>query len=357
MNNVHIKGDGLAGMLAVNLFNKYYDVTCSHEAPPFDVGVSNTLGLFKQLRGVNNPSYADLEKYNGLIKLGVSKEGFGNNNYFMSFTPPEVSVQFNSVDFINFLKDINNNVQYIDGHNISNDSIIIDCSGYANLDDNYQYIKVPVNTVLGYTYDWTYPEFQYTKLIAGKYGYISMIPTKNKCFVSYIFNNEITNEETITKELGITDYKIFNFKSYYHKNAVKDYINGNKAFFIEPFEATAVDGYLKINELILNIERYGVDKIEANNAYLYYIQEATEVVMMHYLAGSKYKNDFWLHAKDISEDYFKNKVSENFINRVLKIDKPYIETEPSYFYTDKGWEYNITNLNVKDKLSKLLLLH
>ncbi len=212
MQKIHVKGDGLAGMLAVNLFNKYYDVSCSHEAPPFDVGISNTLGLFKQLRGVNNPSFADLDKYNGLIKLGVSKEGFGNNNYFMSFTPPEVSVQFNSVDFINFLKDINNNVQYIDGHNISNDSIIIDCSGYANLDDNYQYIKVPVNTVLGYTYNYTYPEFQHTKLIAGKYGYISMIPTKNKCFVSYIFNNEITNEETIAKELGITEYKIFNFK-------------------------------------------------------------------------------------------------------------------------------------------------
>ena len=49
MNTVHIKGDGLAGMLAVNLFSKDYNVTCSNEAKPFDVGISNTLGLMRQL--------------------------------------------------------------------------------------------------------------------------------------------------------------------------------------------------------------------------------------------------------------------------------------------------------------------
>ena len=351
MNTVHIKGDGLAGMLAVNLFSKDYNVTCSNEAKPFDVGISNTLGLMRQLNGINNFSYQDIDSFNGHLKTGVSKEGFGNNKYFMSFSPPEVSVHFNSVDFINYLKSINK-VQYDNGDNAD---IVIDCSGKPNLDKNYKSVKLPVNTVLGYSYNWLYPTFNYTRLIASKHGYISMIPTKYKCFVSYIYNNKITNEETIAKELEIEEYNIFNFDSYYHTNPFKEYTNGNKAFFLEPFEATSVDGYLKINELIYNIEKFGLKKQDANDEYLYYIQEAIEVVMMHYLAGSKYNTDFWYYAKEISEHFFKNKASNNFMNRLLKIDKPYIETQPSYFYTDKGWEYNITNLNVKDKLSKLLL--
>ena len=98
-----IIGSGLSGMLAANLFNHQsdFEVHCvDNNSKQQNVGISATLDFYLLMKYTNNLNYQDIKKFNAWHKTGVSKEGFGNNNYFQSFDLANISCQFNSLDLI-----------------------------------------------------------------------------------------------------------------------------------------------------------------------------------------------------------------------------------------------------------------
>jgi hypothetical protein len=149
-------------------------------------------------------------------------------------------------------------------------------------------------------------------------------------------------------------FKSFSFKNYYIKQAVKDNVlyNGNKSAFLEPFEATAFSNTIRLTSDYF--EHLVYDQPFHNDRYLEYIQESQEVILMHYLAGSKWDTEFWNNATNVAEDFFKNYSSDKFKQRIEKITKPYLKKNTlSFFYTQSLYEYNIFNLGIHEKLKSL----
>lgn len=373
MKKITVIGKGLAGMMSVNFFNnvEHWEVECVYNTdyPEQDVGISTALDFYGYMSEINNLTYPEVKEFKGFHKTGVSKENFGDNTYFQSFKAGNISVQFNSVDMINYLQKLNDNIKYTELEDVSykslNTDYIVDTTP-PNWDDDYAYSKhIPVNKAHGTKIPWLYPQFDYTRIIARPYGWISMIPTKDFLFCTYIFNQDLNSDSEIEDDMlvhlldeayDISDlkFKSFPFKNYYIKQALKDNVlyNGNKSAFLEPFEATAFSNTIRLASDYF--EHLVYDQPFHNDRYLEYIQESQEVILMHYLAGSKWDTEFWNHATNVAEDFFRNHSSDKFKQRIEKITKPYLKKNTlSFFYTQALYEYNIFNLGVYEKLKSL----
>lgn len=368
---ITVIGDGLAGMLAINLFNTKSDleIECvSNNNKPQDVGISATLDFYLYMNYMNHIGYQDVKEFNAHHKTGVMKTGF-NKDYFQSFDLANISCQFNSLDLINYLKTQNSNIKYsnIDRNKIDSD-YILDTSGKPKLDTNYEIIKdIPVNTALGIKIAWDRPNFDYTSINARPNGYISCIPTGNYLFVTYIFNNEISNDSEILQDLqlfltqskisyNVLDYKLLKFNNYYRKQTKENNIfySGNSAFFIEPFEATSLSGILRLNAFALEFINKTVP-VYPSEDYLSYIKECIEMILIHYLSGSVYDTPFWSMAKEKATNYFATSSSDYLKERLIEIDYPHkMASRPSYFYDIGMFEFNLNNLGILNKLKEII---
>lgn len=346
-------------MLAVNLFNNKtdFEVECvDNNTGKQNVGISATLDLYGYLKYINNIGYDEIHKFNAWHKTGVSKEGFGDSNYFQSFDLTNISCHFNSLDLINYLYKINENVKYIDKLDKNSDYII----DATNTPKDVVDIEMPVNTILGIKIPWDNPTFDYTRLIARPYGYISIMPTKRYMFVTYVYNNTFNTTEDITNDLNelnydTNKYQTFSFKSYYHPQPLtgNTLYTGNSAFFLEPFEATSLGSTIK-----LNIAAYELwtqqSPLTRMLEYNEYVQECREMILIHYLAGSKWDTLFWNNAQDVAERFFKHNMSDAFKQRLKVLKEPWQkELQPSFFYDIDLFRHNLDNLGITSKL----LLH
>jgi len=368
---ITVIGNGLAGMLAINLFNtkSVLEIECvSNNSNPQDVGISATLDFYLYMNYMNNIGYQDVKQFNAHHKTGVMKTGF-NKDYFQSFDLANISCQFNSLDLINYLKNKNSNIKYLDIEKSEIDSdYILDTSGKPKLDSNYELIKeIPVNTAIGIKIPWEQPNFDYTSINARPNGYISCIPTGKYLFATYIFNKEISTNSDILKDLqlfltennfsyDISGYKVLEFDNYYRK-ITKDnniFYSGNSAFFIEPFEATSLSGILRLNAFALEFINKTVPTYPTED-YLSYIKECIEMILIHYLSGSVYDTPFWSMAKEKATNYFATSSSDYLKERLIEIDYPHkMASRPSYFYDIGMFEFNLKNLGVLDKLKEII---
>lgn len=356
MKKLSVVGAGLSGMLAVHLFNNQsdFEIECiDNNSGKQNVGISSTLDLYLYLKYCSNINYKDIEKFNAWHKTGVSKEGFGDSNYFQSFDLANISCQFNSLDLINYLQSINKNIKYTDTLD-KNSDFIIDAT---NKPKDITNVTMPVNTILGFKLSWEYPTFDYTRLIARPFGYISIMPTKKYKFVTYVYNNKFNTSEDIISDLldlgyKVNDYQNWSFNSYYlNKPLQKNKLyTGNSAFFLEPFEATSLGSAIK-----LNVAAYELwtkqSPVDRHIEYLEYVQECQEMIYIHYLAGSIWDTPFWNNAQMLAKKFFANNMSKEFKTRLEKINKPWInELRPSYFYDFNMFKYNLNNLNITKQL-------
>jgi len=375
MNKLTVVGKGLSGMLSVNFFNNIpnWEIECFYNGnyPEQDVGISTPLDFYAYMGDINNLRYPDIKEFKGHHKTGVSKENFGGNTYFQSFRVGQISVHFNSVDMINYLYKLNENIKYneLDG-NVNyedlNTDYIIDTTRPEH-GDMYEYPKhIPVNTSHGTRIKWSYPSFDYTRLIARPYGWIGMIPTAEYVFCTYTFNSNINSIDDIESDMkefllseaySIEDlkFKTFPFKNYYIKEPVQGnvFYNGNKCSFLEPFEATSISNTLRITSNYFEHLMYSQPFY--TQRYLDYIQESQEVILMHYLAGSKWDTPFWKQATANAEVFFMTESSEKLKYRIEKISKPYLKIDTiSFFYSQELYNYNIFSLGVYEKLKQLV---
>ena len=79
------------------------------------------------------------------------------------------------------------------------------------------------------------------------------------------------------------------------------FVNGNRALFLEPIQATSLGCYGLINEMIL-------DRIESdvydNQKYHDIMNEVIMFINLHYLRGSDYDTPFWRMATKGAEKLF-----------------------------------------------------
>jgi len=91
-------------------------------------------------------------------------------------------------------------------------------------------------------------------------------------------------------------------------------------------EATSIATIDDINRYTFDIlfNRNELDFV--NNKYNKWFKEVQDIITLHYLAGSKYNNKFWKHAKKLAEDCYNDKsqllkdILENKKNPLFRIN-------------------------------------
>ena len=142
------------------------------------------------------------------------------------------------------------------------------------------------------------------------------IPLQKSSGWGYLWNSSITSELEAQSNLIkiLEEYQVeyltencrqFEFKNYYAKSVMNEdgniFVNGNRALFLEPIQATSLGCYGLINEMIL-------DRIE-NDVYDYQkyhdiMNEIIAFINLHYLNGSDFDTPFWKMATTGAKELF-----------------------------------------------------
>ena len=363
-----IIGKGTAGCLALIHFLRwsdfeitwYYDPNTKAQA----VGEGSQINLPKMLSDCADINFLNWSKIDGNFKTGIMYQNWGKQDYFHNFLPPSLGMHFNAVKLQNYIHDnFSNKVKTHEGH-ISHDDIdadfIFDCSGKPNdLSDFTIPEFISVNSVYVTQCYWDKPQFNYTITRAMPNGWCFGIPLQNRCSIGYLYNNEITQLETIKEEVqdvfldnNLTpsqDTNAFSFKNYYRKQNFVDRVvyGGNASFFLEPMEATSILTMERTQEWAFDYFYGNLNQDHANFLYNQWQLESEQIIMMHYAAGSKWKNDFWTYAQSRGN---------SCITEASKSEKwqHFVSASKSYKYGDYngneyggGWAYHSFKENLE----------
>ena len=137
------------------------------------------------------------------------------------------------------------------------------------------------------------------------------LPLSNKVSFGYLYNSKLTTKQECLIDLEEDKYKInyhhhqnlrhYQFKSYHAKSMVnKDrniFVNGNRALFFEPIQATSIGAYGAINHLIMGCICRDIDP---QPMFLKLVEECILFINLHYKKGSDYNTPFWKEASQQS---------------------------------------------------------
>jgi hypothetical protein len=360
---ITIIGRGNAGCISAlhfyhygKLNNKKFEVELIHDSKinPVPVGQATTLDIPELLWAATD--FKNLLKFNFTEKRGILYENWGKKNkkWIHEFPVGKYGIHFDPKTFqdyivnnlkINFLEKDENVIDY---QKIDSD-YIIDCRGAPDKMEKYDPLINPLNCALLASLPKDDSLF-WTRTIATPDGWCFGIPLKDRISVGYNFNKDITSEEkakdnfiNLLKVKNIN--KVFNFKQYIAKNAVIDnriFLNGNKLFFLEPLEATAMNTYQvwcrHIWDAIIDKKITIEDSEKRIKEYIFKIQN---FILWHYSSGSIYKTKFWSYAKRL---YEKNKDSnfESIVKKTKNYNMTYLKSNDVFNYAQwSGW--NIKN--------------
>jgi hypothetical protein len=322
MKRIVVLGKGTAGSQSIIHFLRHMP-DCEIEwhfdsnIPTQAVGEGSVLTLARNMFENLNLNYLELEKVDGTIKTGIYKSGWGVNqpDFLHSFPPPYVSLHFNARGLQNYIYEkVKNNVKIVD-HNIKADDIdadfVMDCSGKPDsLEEFFTPSYIPVNSVHVTQCYWEYPRFNHTLCIARPYGWVFGIPLQNRCSIGYLYNNNINNLDEVKQDVKnifdrfnlapSEDTNTFTFGNYFRKKNFDGHIayNGNASFFLEPLEATSVGVMDQIQRSSWDLWHGNISEDSANQTYHRLLHEIETLIMLHYLAGSQYKTEFWEFAQE-----------------------------------------------------------
>jgi hypothetical protein len=300
--------------------------------------------------------YKKLFNFNFTQKNGIMYENWGKKNikWFHEFPFGTYGIHFDPESFQNYvLSNLKINFKEKDENIINYEKIdsdyIIDCRGSPNNLEEYDELVNPLNCCLLSNL----PEdksIYWTRTIATPDGWCFYIPLKNKVSIGYSFNKKITSEKNAInnfKKLFKIEKinKVFDFKQYVAKKAILNnriFLNGNKLFFLEPLEATAMNTYHVWCRFIWDAIISKTHTLQNSEIRIKeYINKVQNFILWHYSFGSKYETKFWKYAKKL---YVKNK-EENFekkVNEIKKIKMDFLKNHKAYPYAQwSGW--NIKN--------------
>ena len=196
----------------------------------------------------------------------------------------------------------------IDYNQIDSD-YIFDCRGKPDNLEDYLELENPVNAVV-LAQDSKRDLYQnWTRTVATPDGWCFVIPnTSNTTSYGYLYNHHITSnknaKENFEQLFEIESGEQFQFTQYVAKNPIIDdriILNGNKLFFLEPLEATAIGSYLHWIRLTWDwiIDGNTTPTLIAKDFHEY-VSMVNNFISWHYMYGSKYDSPFWKEAKKIS---------------------------------------------------------
>ena len=340
---ITILGAGNAGCLSA-LYYAHFTRTMSDikveliydpDIPAEKVGQGSLLGLPELLwRSLGIDSYNN--PIDSTIKTGIVYENWSQkNNKFITMLPfGNVAIHYSPQKLQNTI--LNSNKfkvieKRVKEYNDIDSDYIIDCRGKPVLDNDvnkwidYEELQNPLNAVLlGESKKRDMTQL-WTRAVATPDGWTFLIPnTSNTTSCGYLYNDEITSEKeaefNFRKYLDVEDIKSFDslkFKKYIAKNPVIDdriILNGNKLFFIEPLEATAIQSYLQVADITFNwIVRKNLDVGSVKKEIRRNLYQIKNFILWHYQTGSIYDSPFWKYAKELSAE-----ISDPEFNRMVK---------------------------------------
>ena len=199
-------------------------------------------------------------------------------------------------------------------------TFIFDCRGSKNRNkEDYRPLVNPLNSVLLCNKVGGDPSLCYTRGVATPNGWTFIIPNKDSLSYGYLYNNTITTREEAKEDflerfnLSEVDGEL-EFENYVAKDIFvgeRTVLNGNRAFFLEPLEATATDFYLTICKHMWDYITQlptPIDKKQTNWSVGNVAKEVENFILWHYQFGSKYDSPFWNYAKSLPfnpDDKFK----------------------------------------------------
>jgi len=361
VKKVTVIGRGTAGTLAYLKMLKmrfdtvgpleidwYYDSATRAMA----VGEGTTPNFPHTLRGVYGLTMGtDMHKLDSRPKHGIEYENWGASNFIHPFSMGSHGIHFNASKFQHYVFEECTNepdVSLIDA-NVSHDQIdsdvIIDCTGAPKTFEDYDIPKyIPVNAVHVTQCSWPDgPKGLHTKTIARPWGWVFVIPLLTRCSVGYLYNRNITSleqvkadVENVFEELGViptSTTNSFPFNNYVRKKLIDGRVvyAGNSGFFLEPMEATTLDC---VDRVLNCITRDPLQELW-NPVLKLLFQEVEYFIMMHYAAGSKWKNEFWDFATERGKAAMAEAKSIPFFNDLYTVGKP---TQDSAYNTYFGME-------------------
>ena len=249
-------------------------------------------------------------------KTGVVYEGWGNvndriSNPFpadtlgMHFCPSEMQSSILESDLFKVTEGD------IDPKDVDAD-YVFDCRGKPDNLSKYKKLINPINAGIIGKPNWDV-SCLWTRAVATPDGWTFVIPghkdspSYDGC-VGYLYNSDITSQEDAEKNfLDLFDVDVkghLKFDNYIAKNPVVDgriFLQGNRLFFLEPLEASALQTYLEWG-------RYSYDVIinkthtikQASTLIKDYITKVQNFILWHYQFGSKYDTPFWDYAKRLT---------------------------------------------------------
>ena len=396
---IAVIGAGTAGALAAAFFSRpqrnkqpvevqwYADPSIPAQA----VGEGSNLTVPRNLLETINFTHQDLSQIDGAFKTGMAKYNWGKKNsyFFHDFGPPAVAYHFNAVKLQQYIAKrldqekrvtlINQNVT----HDIVDADYIIDCSGRPKElnEDFHEFKAIPVNSVFVTQCFWDYPRFQYTLMVARKYGWVFGIPLGNRCSIGYLYNNKINNLDDIKEDVKAVFGQFnltpsdttnsFSFYSYCRKQNFTDRVayNGNASFFTEPLEATTIGSMVVFNHKADGVINKTLSLQAANRYYQYTNQSIVDMIMLHYFAESAFDTPFWRHAKALADEQVSKAMNhapfrimcQDAIKNIKTDSKTYrIQPNKTAAVRDYGtwnivsYTINILGLGIVDQLESLL---
>lgn len=306
-----IIGAGNAALMTAMHFSTHtdYEIEIMHnpEKQPLDVGMGMTISPARAIEDHYN--YLELkEKFNATLKKGILYKDWSQkipnlwHEFFLSTSTYHLDVNKLRQDYFSnnhkiIEKDFSGNYSEIDS------DFIIDCTGYSP-ETNYIQLKNPINKCGLFTEDKM--DIDYTLTIAKKYGWIFKIPLTDKTACGYLYNDEFEDK------LDYKFDKVIPIRSYVAPNVFVDdrvAINGNKYFFLEPMEASALGVYNYIARCIYDVFVLGGEKTFINDCLFKYIKDIESFIGYHYYTQDMMDSPFWEMAYNETKDLDYTKIN------------------------------------------------
>jgi hypothetical protein len=338
---ITILGKGNAGVLSALHFSKYtqnlknppkIELIHDKEISPVPVGQATNLTVTKLLWDCLGTSYINEQDFSFTEKTGIMYENWGKKNkkIWHPFPVGNFAFHFNPSEFQNYVINQLDKVKVIEKNIPDYDKIdtdfIIDCRGTPKDLSNYHNLINPLNHVLLAKLPPKKDYVKWTRTIATPDGWCFYIPLKDRISLGYNFNSGITSiekaKENFKKYLDVDEiHNDFSYKQYLAKNPIIDnrvFLNGNRLFFLEPLEATAVASYVEWNRKIFDcvINKYKTQD-QIIKEFKTYINQIQNFILYHYKNGSIYNTKFWKYAKKLcnnNEDTSLNNIVE-YVNK------------------------------------------
>ena len=347
---VAVVGAGTAGLLSVmdlcSELPNFAQITLIHSLSigSLSVGESSLVNFPDTLtNAVDYNHMIDRKELGSSTKYGVQFKNWRGNT-FVPFNGGSYGIHFDTSNLSNFVlprlqkkydnfRELKGVVESIvsDGTkvNIRVDEYdhkfdyVVDCRGYPeNYEDYYKSPNVYLNSAIVVP-SKTKAKWEYTYHIAHKNGWMFGIPLGEKSGWGYLYNSDITERKEALQDLEQTlsdqkntdghfvDYdldniKEFSFENYYAKRIVNNdgniFLNGNRALFFEPLQATSLGCYSFIIERVIDYILNEESIQQVKRGYNKLIEECLLFINLHYRGGSDFDTPFWKMATQKSNE-------------------------------------------------------